>query len=313
MKLETAYYGASGPAFSDCYFLGQRYDSAAGYKPIEGECWVLGAQVNPKGGYTVSRYRGSTAWYTGLWRSATGRVFVCDGDGRIATNPDLLTDQGKGKWDETKLGHALFGIWGLDDANVFAWGARTNSHHIYRFDGKSWAEIASPGFEIDSVHGLSPDFIYAVGHDGGIARFDGKAWQRFPSPVDEELTSVFVAGPDELYAVGAAGSVLEGSAHGWGKIGEGPGLPGPLQCVAKFKGELWIGAGRFGLARRKGTTSEMELVKPNVQAVSFDVRETMVIATKEVVFGTADGVTFKGTAKGWLLDSLSGEELCYFA
>jgi hypothetical protein len=313
MTVETAYYGASGPAFSDCCFLGQRYEAETGYKPYEAECWICGVEVNPKGGYTVHAYRGSTAWFTGLWRSPAGRLYVCDAEGRITMNSDLKTDYGKGTWEEHKTGDALFGMWGLDDNTVFAWGSRIKDHPVYRFDGKAWSEIANPGFKIESMHGIASDFVYAVGHDGGIARFDGKSWQRFPAPSPEQLTSVFVAGPDEMYAVGAAGSVLEGSAHGWGKIGEGPGLPGPLQCVAKFKGELWVGAGRFGLARRKGTTSEMELIKPNIHAVSFDVGQNMVIATKDVIFGTADGVSFKGTAKGWLLDNLSGKPLCYFA
>ena len=42
MALETAYYSASGPSFSDCYFLAQRYDSDSGYKPLEAECHIDG-------------------------------------------------------------------------------------------------------------------------------------------------------------------------------------------------------------------------------------------------------------------------------
>jgi hypothetical protein len=111
----------------------------------------------------------------------------------------------------------------------------------------------------------------------------------------------------------AAGSVLEGSARGWGKIGEGPGLPGPLQCVAKFKDELWVGAGRFGLAKRQGKTGQIDVAKPKVLAVSFDVRQDLVIATKDYIAGSQAGTSFTGTGNGWLLKNLANEPLCCFA
>jgi hypothetical protein len=258
-------------------------------------------------------YYGTSAWLTGLWRAPSGRVYVSNADGKIHVNGSLAVDHGKGQWQVTDVRDALFGIWGLDDANVFAWGSRIKDHPVYRFDGKSWSEIANPGFKIESMHGLTTDFIYVVGHDGGIARFDGKSWQRFPASRPEQLTSVFVAGPDEMYAVGAAGSVLEGSAHEWGKIAEGPGLPGPLQCVAKFKDELWVGAGRFGLAKRQGKTSQIDLAKPKVLAVSFDVRQEFVVATKDYIVGSQNGTSFTGTGNGWLLKNLADKPLCYFA
>ncbi|WP_241757817.1 hypothetical protein [Myxococcus landrumensis] len=235
MRTTTDYYSASGPSLDACAFLGQRYDEGRGYKPFEGECWLLSIQREAEGALSAVNHFGSTGWWTRLWRSPTGGVFVSSTtDAKVLYHPDLQGEP-ENDFESKKLGVTLNGVWGLDDDFVLAWGATfEGTRHVFRYDGKKWKELPAPDFEVRAMHGLAPNFVYAVGVGGGIARWNGKAWKNFPAPTDEVLNSVFVADEDEMYATGGAGSLLEGSAHGWGRIAEGP-VPGmPLLGVAKL-------------------------------------------------------------------------------
>jgi len=310
MAIVTSYYSASGPSFKDCAFLAQRYDSDAGYHPNEAECWVCTVAGGAGGGVELQLQLGSTSWLTQLWRSDSGAVYVSSADGTVRMCPDPRV--AGAAWDKPTLDAALFGIWGLDDRFVLAWGLRGTTPVMFRWDGKAWGEIPAPPFGVRSVHGTARDLVYAAGTDGGVARWDGATWRRLATPTREILASVFVAGPDEVYAVGNEGGVFEGSAAGWGKIGEGPGLPGPLAAVAKYKGELWIGAWRLGLFRRSGNTSRFDVVKPNLHAVSFDARWSLVVACEDRVSGTEDGQSFFSSAKEFVLTQRANHPLCDF-
>jgi hypothetical protein len=129
-----------------------------------------------------------------------------------------------------------------------------------------------------------------------VARWEGRAWKRFPTPTDEVLNSVFVAGPDEVYATGGAGILLEGSAHGWGKIAEGPVAGMPLLAVAKWKKDLWVAAGQFGLFKRVGAQNKLKCVKPNLVSVDLDVRENLIISCRNMIVETEDGKAFSALA-----------------
>ncbi len=310
MAITTAYYSASGPTFDRCAFLAQRYDEEAGYTPHESECWICSAARQPDGSLRFTMHRGSTEWLTRLWRSPSGAVYVSSANGTVHMNRDPLDLAAP--WSTPQLEPALFGVWGIDDRFVLAWGTEGQAPAMARWDGTHWSAMPAPPFGVRAVHGLAPNLVYAVGVDGGVARWDGGAWRTFVTPTREILASVFVASPDEIYAVGNRGSILEGSAAGWGKIGVGPGLPGPLAGVAKFKGDLWVGAGQFGLLKRVGTTGQFDCVKPNIHTTDFDVRETLLMAANEVLAGSPDGKDFKLGGRGWLLGMRASHPLCDF-
>ncbi|MCP3065267.1 hypothetical protein LXT21_41490 [Myxococcus sp. K38C18041901] len=309
-QITSDYYSASGPALDDCAFLGQRYDEERGYKPLEGECWVLSLRPKAGGGLTAMYHFGSTGWLTRLWRSPSGAVFASSvTDSKVLFHPDLHGDP-KHRFESMKLGAPLNGVWGLDDDFVLAWGATfENTRHVFRYDGKKWKELPAPDFEVRAMHGLSPDLVYAVGVGGGVARWDGKAWKRFPMPTDEVLNSVFVADEDEIYATGGSGSLLEGSAHGWGRIAESP-VPGmPLFGVAKWKKGLWVAAGQFGLFKRVGNQNKLECIKPNLPAMGLDARKNLLISCRDRIAESADGKAFTSGGKDFLLTSRAGNKL----
>ena len=72
----------------------------------------------------------------------------------------------------------------------------------------------------------------------------------------------------------------------------GAALPGDVACVAKWRGQLWVGASRLGLFRRVGSGSEFESVKPKIDCVSMDAREELVLCCSNRVAGTANGTDF---------------------
>ncbi|WP_342378043.1 hypothetical protein NVS55_01775 [Myxococcus stipitatus] len=310
VRITTDYYSASGPTLDACAFLGQRYDEERGYKPFEGECWLMSIRPGDGTDLRAMSHLGSTGWFTRLWRSPSGAVFISSTtDSAVIFHPDLHGDPDL-EFETMKLGAPLNGVWGLDDNFVLAWGSTfEGARHVFRYDGKKWKELPAPEFEVRAMHGLAPDFVYAVGVGGGVARWNGKAWKTFPAPTDEVLNSVFVADEDELYATGGAGSLLEGSAHGWGRIAEGP-VPGmPLLGVAKWKKGLWVAAGQFGLFKRVGSQNKIECIKPNLGAVDLDARKNLVISCRDKIAESADGKAFSSGGREFLMRRREGKKL----
>ena len=162
------------------------------------------------------------------------------------------------------------------------------------------------------MHGLAPDFVYAVGYDTGIALWNGSAWRRWAAPGPDLLTSVFLALREEAYAVVVHGSVLQGSPFGWSKIAQSPFSPIPLSAVAKWQEQLWIGGGASGLLRRVGKTDQLEVVRPNVHAIGFDARHELVISCSDKIVVTADGANFSAIGVGVVLRMRAGKEFNQF-
>jgi len=314
MAIETAYFHASGVAYDDCAFIAQRFDGDRGYRPGASECWVMQAARQPDGAIAVTHQYGTQRWFTGLWRSLEGKTYVADGTGEAHLNPDIAADDSHQRWTRHKLKSSLDGIWGLDDRNVFTWGATRDDRFLfYRWDGNAWTDMPSPGFDVRTVHGLDPRSLWAGGLGGALAHWDGSTWTRISLPLADDLTSVFAAGPDEVYATTAGGSLLEGSRSGWGRVADGPGPGTPLFAVAKWGGELWVAGGLFGLLRRKGRTGELEVIKDKVLANGFDARKNLVICCFDRICGTEDGAKFKCQGGGVLLENRKDKELLDFS
>jgi hypothetical protein len=279
MKLGYIISHASAQDRSDFHFLALRFDQRYGFKPNEGESWILRAT----GGKLYSLYGGLT-WFTGLWRSPSGRVYVSSADSAVVVNDDPRV--GATPFKEIKVKGTLAGIWGLDDRFVLAWGIHQGKGIMYRFDGKKWSSMESPG-EIYGVHGLAPNLVYAVGLKGLIARWDGVRWKKLPSPTKAVLSDVHVAREDETYAVGD-GVVLKGSADGWTVAAKGTSH---MFGVAKWKGEVYVGAAQNGLLKLSG--NKLIAVDPAIKAERIDARGELIVSSPDAVAVSADGKDFK--------------------
>lgn len=312
MDRATAYYSASGYKNNHCCFLGQLYDKDRGYKPREGECWLIVAK--PDGDKTNFDFPyGSGAWLTGLWLSETDTLYVASSEKQVLRNTRVMKERGLGvdSFEKFDVDAPLFGIWGLTDDCIYAWGTRYDNgweYPLFRWDGQTWNEMPAPGFNIVSLHGIAPDLLYAAGK-GAISRWNGHEWQACSIPVPEHFTAVFVAAPNEIYAVGIHNHVLKSNGEAWEIIARWTGAPIPLLAVAKWKGELWIGGGASGLLRRIGETDQLEVVKPNVHAIGFDARHDLVISCSNMIVGTSDGLKYWGTGRELLLDVRKGKSL----
>lgn len=304
--LHCIYSFASGASYSDCAFLGRRWRDAYGTNLADSDFWVMVNRPEPGvESQTYGRWGPWTNWLVGLWRALpSGIVYVADASSFSIHVYDDVMDHARTARTYS-LRFAPEGVFGLDDAHVYAWGTGKDAsgqleYPMARFDGRDWQEMPNPGFPVSKMHGIAPDLIYAAGWRGGMARWDGRAWTVFPMPTGEVLSDVFVAGPDEIYATGHNGSLLEGTASGWGVITRSIDDRLPYTCVAKWNDTLWVGGGAQGLFRRVGQTDQLELFKPKVRAASFDARQTLVVTTANAIVGTLDGQSFRGSG----IDSL---------
>jgi len=124
---------ASGVGRKDCYILGYRFPEGSVFDPARGESYVVRKQQG-----AVRPVQMKAGFYTDLWPSPTGRVYVTDAAGAI------LMNGGAGPCMTHEVQGTLTGIWGLDDEHVYAWGRRGSADILLRYDGASWTEMPAP-------------------------------------------------------------------------------------------------------------------------------------------------------------------------
>lgn len=316
MVLEHEYYGASGFSNTNCCFIAKRYNKEWGYKPYEGESWICLSSLDEEGKSRLKLSFGISAEMTGVWVSEKGNVYLASHDGKVRHMTKIKEDNSADlkKISQNELHFVLNGIWGLNDELVFTWGSSwEESSILYSWDGKKWEKMVAPYFRITSMHGVSPDCIYAAGYDGGVAKWDGKKWHHFIISADELFLSIFVVDQKEQYAVGVNNYVMQGNGTDWNEIAQGPSfgslLPVPLRAVAKWKDKLWIGADRNGLLCRIDDTDQLEVVKPNLAVNGIDARENLVLCCHDMIAATEDGVNFTGTSRGTVNNMLKDKKL----
>ncbi len=312
METEVRCIAGSGLRCSAGAFIAHRYDPDVGFRPGEGESFVV-RMLLEKGAdeddTEVKAVLATEAWLTGIWRSGRGDLFVTESRGHAYVAPPVGEAE-RTPWKKTKLEGTLWGVWGLSEKAVYAWGVQSGAGTLFRWDGKSWKPVPAPDFPIESLHGPSEQFLLAAGEGGRIARWDGGRWTTFQTPIEELLLSVHVARPDEYYASGNMGTVLEGSDSGWARIGRIPkAVQGDVQEVAVWKGELWVAASRLGLWKRTGKSQRFALVKDTLAPVALDVRQDLVVAHFEGLASSEDGKDFFSFGDGYIEELMAGRPL----
>ena len=291
--LDVRFHSASGLSSDNVCCLATRYDTEIGIKPPWCDSWLVYEDAAG-----ASAVYGRQGWFTGLWYSAGNRAFISSAHQQIIVIHDLpaYQDQPRTRFDDPRWTErhdfpaTMMGVFGLSDDYVLAWGnkdAKTGA--MYLWNGQTWREIPSPGPNVTAVHGIARDLIYAVGYFGFIARWDGARWHTIPPVTKVILVAVTVVSPDEIYACGDGGVLLDGSVHGWAL---GLEWPKPLFGVAKFCGDLWVGAQVDGLMKRDRDT--LVPVKPNIKAELLDARQDLIISAALAPCTSQDGVAFLG-------------------
>jgi hypothetical protein len=310
----TSYYAVSGLSYDRCCFLAERHPAGveSARKRVDESIVVILSPKREPNQIFVNAVRISNDWHSGLWVSSEDTLFVATQQDRVLRLPAAFRPEvTHHEFQVDSIRSTLTDIWGLSDDCVFTWGIRgigdDQEYPIFRFDGMKWNEMPSPGFEIYAMHGLSPDLVWAVGD--GVAFWNGSKWKQFPAPDPERYVAVFVASPNEVYAVGRVNSfVIEGGPHGFQKIGD-LDIPLGIDAVAKWNGDLWVGAESAGLFRRIGKSRKYELVVKGVRPKAFDVRKDFVICSPNAIATTQDGKNFVGSAVDAVLDLRGNKRL----
>ena len=144
MDIATAYYGATGRDYRNCYFLSQRFVKDWGYKPREADTMLVCLR-NTVLDITESHVPFRTSsWLTSAWASGTGALYVADAFKQVLVNRQLVNDihLGPDSFETHPVEASLHGIWGVSDECVFTWGARFDkgafNYPVFQWNGKLW-------------------------------------------------------------------------------------------------------------------------------------------------------------------------------
>jgi hypothetical protein len=92
---------------------------------------------------------------------------------------------------------------------------------VLRRDEDRWTRLQGtlarqyPNVGIHSLHGASPDDVWAVGDSGVMLHFDGESWTPFPSVTSYSLLAVWASAPDDVWAAGLDGALLHYDGEKW--------------------------------------------------------------------------------------------------
>lgn len=275
----------SGFSGTDACGIALRSEKGLPFKLEEGDSWAL---WSGPGQYKV--LLGFGDWLTGCWYSPHKRCFFVSSQGYVTVFSDPESD--KPGQEEQQLDAALFGVWGLSDDLVFAWGERGGQGVVFRGDGRVWQEMPAPPGLVIAMHGLRPDLLVAVGAQGLLARWDGRQWIPVELPAGLVLNAVWVVSEDEMFACGPSGILMEGSVHGWAQRLRSEHR---LFGVARFANDLWLGLGPDGLGRLD--QQRIEIVKPNIPSNMLDARNELVVTSRLGFVHSRDGKQFSLTAR----------------
>jgi hypothetical protein len=107
-------------------------------------------------------------------------------------------------------------IWGIDDSFVVA-GDFSGS--VFHWNGKEWTLKETPvRREINDIHGLAANEVYAVTGGGELVRFDGRVWKQVPLGkegfVYPVLTGVRATPDGRVFVAQNRGALFRGAADG---------------------------------------------------------------------------------------------------
>jgi hypothetical protein len=178
--------------------------------------------------------------FTDIWQSKSGRLFVCDDQGRVHA--------GKGsRWTASQVSpRPLATVWGSDDKHVYAGGA---DGIVYRWDGAKWSAFSSPlGNTILCIAGSSPKDLYVCGEGALFWRFDGKTWNQIALPTKAVLVGLLVVSADDVLVSGSGGALFRGAGSTWANVSQ---RGKDFYKMALYRKSIYIAGGGQGVFELK--------------------------------------------------------------
>jgi len=296
---QCQYTAVSGFTLDDCCFLGLRTPFESPFSPFQLESWPIYADTEK-----LRYFYGTSNWLTALWRVPGGPLYVGDNS---AGNVKRLKSMADGKnphaWETLKVDLQPLGLFAFPDGALYVWGRQGEKTALRVLDAKTqkFKAMPSPGMMFE-LSGTAPDRLWAAGEEGLLARWDGRKWSEISVETESNFTGLTVVSDDEMWATTEAGELFEGSRDGWALRARNPNKGEALFDVTRWKGNVWVAGGDAGLLRLSGKGKKLEVVKPNVDAVSLDGREHLLAACPGMIVGTADGKSFEAIGKDGLLE-----------
>lgn len=168
---------------------------------------VLGTTVYRfEGGTWVAMPTGSPQVLRWVWASGPSDIFAAGGQGTVMHYNGT-------SWAKLETGTTanLNAVWGSSPTNVFFAGSSASGGVILRYNGAGFTSANPTPRALRSIHGRSPNEVYAVGDLGTIVRFDGTAWSAENSGISDVLMDVWATSGGDVYVVGAQSVILRGT------------------------------------------------------------------------------------------------------
>ena len=227
-----------------------------------------------------TRYELDT-WIFVVRRLPSGRLLVGTSDGTL-----IRISQGNIEIIDTGIESGITDIWVLDEQSCWLAHAEGVSH----WDGNRISR-QGPTSRVNVLHGLSPDFAVAVGHEGLVLLFDGIKWQKVDSsPTNKPLVSVFCIDRDQIFVGGWRGALYKwDGATRWRRIDFMDDIASDdhnIMAIVQYRGDIYACVGEHGLYRIQGSAAE------RVHSFYCDhatvINESLVI-TGGILFAEFDG------------------------
>ncbi|HRI52764.1 MAG TPA: hypothetical protein PLW65_21530 [Pseudomonadota bacterium] len=229
-------------------------------------------------GGTVLRYDG-TAWrsppfVTGsdLTRVRCAAATDCLAVGAFAT----VVHWNGTAWTVVKttgMYGTISGLVEIGPSSYLLSGYSVGGPYAYRYDGKTFTEVATDGVELTDIAGPRADDLTAVGSSGSVAHWNGLSWTRLSMGSTEIMQAVWAASPTEVWISGS-GSGNGGHLIRWdGKTFSQ--FDAPARTVYKAiwgssASAIWAVGYEGGIARWDGShwSAEPKATTANLHAIA---------------------------------------------
>lgn len=121
------------------------------------------------------------------------------------------------KWStlyETSEWAYMTKVWGSSPTDIYLLSGET----VLYYDGEAMQDSGAVNNQYESIYGMDPSAVFAVGQDGVISHFNGNQWTIQPSGSTATLTGIWAASANDVFAVTDNGRSLHYDGNVWSPI-----------------------------------------------------------------------------------------------